>query len=93
MEDDCCGVMRRMVYVLIETCAFCEMDTQIGLWEAMTEVTRMEGGRRSRMSENTSPYSLFIEDSVTLLSVLEKKLSRCLNMAREASLPLLKVSI
>ena len=80
MEDDCCGVMRRMVYVLIETCA-------------LTEVTRMEGGRRSRTSENTSPYSLFIEDSVTLLSVLEKKLSRCLNMAREASLPLLKVSI
>ena len=85
--------MRRMVYVLIETCAFCEMDTQMGLWEAMTEVTRMVGGRRSRTSENTSPYSLFIEDSVTLLSVLEKKLSKCLKMAREASLPLLKVSI
>ena len=62
MEETCCGVMRKIVNVLIDTCALYDTVTQIGLCDAMTVVTRTDEGRRSRMSENTSPYFLFTED-------------------------------
>ena len=48
--------------VLIDTCALYDIVTQIGLCDAMTVVTRTDEGKRSRMSENTSPYFLFTED-------------------------------
>ena len=83
------GVTRIIVYVSTVMWALGATVTMIGLLKVTTVVRRIEDGIISRMSEKRSPYLRLIV-TLTLFSVLEKKVIKWRRIASDESIPRLK---